>query len=257
MNVPFTDTPATKVSPKAPTASSPTKALYASSPAKALSASSPAKATSPAPKAKHKISGHTVWLITKIVVVCLILGLIIYAIVKYWKYVEIAGLVLGGLLAAAALAPILLPILAGLAGLTAAGMAWAWGKVNGTKEISDQLKADGQTDKANAGEQEVKSTIQSDTEQVNKNIVDAQNQNQPNVDMPGGTKLQLDNNPNLISDAKGDGEKSAQDTFDDVAAAMAPTSQNAAVNHNRRFVKLTAATAKQYFDRPTNPQRPL
>lgn len=246
MNVPFTDTPA------APPKASVTSPLAKVSPK--------ASASSPAPKAKHKISGHTVWLITKIVVVCLILGLIIYAIVKYWKYVEIAGLVLGGLLAAAALAPILLPILAGLAGLTAAGMAWAWGKVNGTKEISDKLKADGETDKANAGEQEVKSTIQSDTEQVNKNIVDAQNQNQTNVEMPGGTNLQLTNNPNLIDDAKGDGEQSAKQTFDDVDAAMAPTAQKP-VNHNRRFVKLTAVTStkqkQQLLDRLTNPQRPL
>ena len=132
-------------------------------------------------KPKHHISAHTVWTITKIVIVLAIIGLIIYAVVKYWKYIEIAGLVLGAALAAAALAPILIPIIAGLLGLAVAAFGYMSGRSKKGIELSDQAKEAGDDAKADQIKSETKDTLQEKTNAVNEQIVDAQNQGVPNV----------------------------------------------------------------------------
>lgn len=162
-------------------------------------------------KPKHHISAHTVWTITKIVIVLAIIGLIVYAVVKYWKYIEIAGLVLGAALAAAALAPILIPIIAGLLGLAVAAFGYMSGRAKKGTELSDEAKAAGDDAKAEEIKSEVKDTLQEKTNEVNDQIVEAQNQGVNNTTV-SGVDVSVSGS-DAFDDGEDAGEKSVTDEF--------------------------------------------
>lgn len=217
---------------------------------------------SPQSKGFH-VTASGMWTFFKISIVLLIIGIIVYFVVKYWKYIEIAGLVLGGLLAAAAVAPILAPILAGLAGLAVGAFGWAYGKLKTTKELSDDAKASGDTAKAKAIEDETKNTLESDSQNLSDKITENNNQADPNPTVPfQNGDIPTGSTSTDFKDATEEGVKNENETVDglDASAAAASATAMEAVPENQMAARtkiLGNLRAQSTQQRPTRQRRAL
>lgn len=152
------------------------------------------------------------------IVIALIIAVVVYYVVKYWQYVKWAGLALGAALIAAAAAPFLGWILAGLAGIGTTALGFLKSFFDKSKDKMDEAKEKGDTEEADKIDAEAGNEGVEQANDIQSNYEAAKNAGGGEYDLPDGSTSNTNDSDSVqYDDGMEAGENYANSYFDATA----------------------------------------